>query len=151
MRTLNFLITSTFLVFAINSVAFSQSVNLTETFKKSFNETVQQVQNTEDAVEKRTLLNESFDKMTEVIERIESKVTLSEDKSAQLKTLKNEIQEKKSELNGKDGFERVLDRELNHFSDYSQNYFEQADRTITIGLTAALLIILILLLFGTGA
>lgn len=146
MRTLHLFIISVFLVFAVQSAAVAQSVNLTETFKKSFNETVQKVHKTEDAAEKRTLLNESFNKMTLAIERIESKANLSEEEIAQLKTYKSEIQEKKSELNGTDGFDKVLDKDLNDFSDYSQQYFEQADRTITIGLTAALLIVLILIL-----
>ncbi len=84
--------------------------------------------------------------MTVAIERIESKANLSEKESAQLASYKSEIQDKKSELNGTDGFDKVLDKDLNDFSDYSQQHFEQADRTVTIGLTAALLIVLILIL-----
>lgn len=146
MRTLYTSLLAVILVFAVQSVSVGQSINLTETFKKSFNETVQEVQNTEDAIEKRVVLNESFSKMIAAIERIESKGNISEEESAQLESYKSEIQEKKSELNGTDGFDRVLDKDLNNFSDYSQQYFEQADRTVTIGLTAALLIILILIL-----
>lgn len=140
------LITTILVVFAIQSVALAQSVDVTETFKKSFNETVQKVQSTEDADEKRVLLNESFSKMIVAIERIESKANLSKEESAQLESFKREIQDKKSELNGTDGFDKVLDKNLNDFSDYSQQYFQQADKTITIGLTAVLLIILILIL-----
>lgn len=139
------LITTICLVFVIQSVALAQSVDLTETFKESFNETVEKVQSTEDADEKRMLLNDSFSNMITVIERIESEMDLSEEKSAQLRTYKKDIQEKKAELNGSDDFNKVLDKNLNDFSDYSQQHFEQADRTITIGLTAALLIVLILL------
>lgn len=146
MKKLYLFITTIFLVFAIQSVAIGQSVDLTETFKKSFNETVQKVQSTEDADEKRMLLNDSFSNMITVIERIESKANLSEDELAQLKAYKSDIQEKKAELNGIDNFDKVLDKNLNDFSDYSQQYFEQADKTITIGVTAALLIVLILLL-----
>ncbi len=146
MKKIHLTTISVFLVFAIQSVAVAQSINLTETFKKSFNKTVQEVHKTENATQKRKLLNESFSKMTMAIERIESKAKLSEEESAQLVSFKGEIQDKKSELNGTDGFDRVLDKNLNDFSDYSQQYFEQADRTITIGLTAALLIVLILIL-----
>lgn len=135
-----------FLVFVVQSVAVAQSINLTETFKKSFNETVQKVNKTENATQKRMLLNKSFSKMMVAIERIESKANLSKEESAQLASFKSEIQDKKSELNGTDGFDKVLDKDLNDFSDYSQQYFEQADRTVTIGLTAALLIVLILIL-----
>lgn len=146
MRKFHFIAVSVLLVFAIQSVAFAQSIDLTEKFKKSFNETVQEVQSTEEADEKRMLLNNSFSNMITVIERIESKANLSEDEIAQLKAYKSEIQEKKAELNGKNDFDKVQDKALNDFSDYSQQYFEQADRTITIGVTAALLIVLILIL-----
>lgn len=146
MKKIHLIAVTVFLAFAIQSVAVAQSVNITETFKKSFNETVQEVHKTDSAAEKRTLLNESFNKMTAAIERIESKANLSEEESAQLKSFKSDIQAKKSELNGTDGFDRVMDKNINNFSDYSQQYFEQADKTITIGLTAALLIILILIL-----
>lgn len=146
MRKLHFIAVSVLLVFATQSVAFAQSIDLTEKFKKSFNETVQEVQSTEEADEKRMLLNNSFSNMITAIERIESKANLSEDEIAQLKAYKNGIQEKKAELNGKNNFDKVQDKALNDFSDYSQQYFEQADRTITIGVTAALLIVLILIL-----
>ncbi len=146
MKTLHLITISVFLVFAVQTASVAQSVNFTETFKKSFNKTVQKVHETEDATEKRMLLNESFNKMLVAIKRVESKANLSEQESAQLKTYKSEIQDKKSELNGTDGFDRVRDKNLNDFSDYSQQYMEQADSTITIGLTAALLIVLILIL-----
>lgn len=146
MKTLHIITVSVFLAFAVQSAAVAQSINLTETFKKSFNETVQDVRETENATEKRALLNDSFSKMIKVIERIESEAKLSADESAWIGSYKSEIQEKKSELNGVDGFNRVMDKDLNNFSDYSQHYMEQADRTITIGLTAVLLIILILIL-----
>lgn len=146
MKTIYLVAVSVFLTFAIQSTAMAQSFNLTETFKKNFNETVQNVHKAEDTAEKRALLNASFNKMTTAIERIEAKVKLTEKESAQLLSYKNGLQEKRSELNGTDGFNRVPDAELNNFSDYSQQYMEQADRTITIGLTAALLIVLILIL-----
>lgn len=146
MKTLQLIAVSVFLALAFQTAAVAQSINLTETFKKSFNETVQDVRKTEDATEKRALLNDSFSKMIKVIERIESEAKLSADESAWIGGYKSEIQEKKRELNGVDGFNRVMDKDLNNFSDYSQHYIEQADRTITIGLTAVLLIILILIL-----
>lgn len=145
MRIISTFIYTILFVFAIQSVAVAQSVNLTETFKKSFNETVQEVQNTDDAVEKRTLLNEKLARMIDVIERIESKAQLSEDESNQLTSYKAGLVDKKNELNGLDGFEEVLDEDLDDFSDYSQQFFEQANRTITIGVGTAILIAILLL------
>lgn len=146
MKTIRLLITTTFLIFAVQSMAVAQTVDITETFKKHFNETVQQVQETEDADEKRVILNESFTKMMTVIDRIDSRANLTENESAMLESYKSGIVEKLNELNGQDGFEEVMDEDLDDFSDYSQQYFEQANRTITIGVTTALLILIILLL-----
>jgi hypothetical protein len=146
MKTIRFITASIFLLFAAQSMAVAQSTNITETFKKHFNETVQQVQQTENADEKRFILNESFTKMLTSIDRIESMATLSDDESALLSAYKNDLLEKKNELNGLDGFDRVLDEDLDEFSNFSQDFMEQANRTITIGVTTALLILIILLL-----
>ena len=146
MRTIRLSITSIILIFAIQSVAFAQTANITETFKKHFNETVQQVQQTENADEKRLILNKSFDKMIIAIDRIDSLANLSEDQVAQLHTYRLGIVEKQNELNGLDGFDEISDEDLDDYSSYSQDFLEQANRTVTIGVTTALLIVLILLL-----
>jgi len=145
MRIISTFIYTILFVFAIQSVAVAQSVNLTETFKKSFNETVQEVQKTDDAAEKRTLLNEQLAKMLDVIERIESKAQLSEDEINQLNSYKASLVDKKNELNGLDGFDEVVDEDLDDFSDYAQQFFEQANRTVTIGVGTAILIAILLL------
>ena len=146
MKTFRLITTSIFLIFAVQSLAFSQSVNVSETFKQHFNETVQQVQQTDGADEKRLILDESFSKMIIAIDRIESQANISEDQTAQLHSYKLGIVEKQNELNGLDGFEEVLDEDLDDFSSFSQDFIEQANRTITIGIGTALLILIILLL-----
>ncbi|MCC5942155.1 MAG: hypothetical protein JJU37_11500 [Balneolaceae bacterium] len=146
MKSLRLIIPSLILLFAIQSVAIAQSTNITETFKKHFNETVQQVHQTDDADEKRMILNESFSKMIVAIDRIESMTDLTEDESAQLSSFRSDISEKQNELNGLDGFDEILDEDLDDFSNFSQDFMEQANRTITIGATTLLLIIIILLL-----
>ncbi|MDZ7719893.1 MAG: hypothetical protein U5K72_13835 [Balneolaceae bacterium] len=146
MKTIRLLITSIFLLFAVQSMAVAQSTNITETFKKHFNETVQEVQQAESADEKRLILNESFTKMIDAIDRIESLANLSEEETAQLQSYKLGIEEKQNELNGLDGFDEVQDEDLEDFSNFSQDFMEQADRTVTIGVTTVLLILIILLL-----
>lgn len=146
MKTIRLLLTTTFLIFAIHSIANAQTVDVTEMFKKHFNETVQQVQKTENADEKRVILQESFTKMITVIDRIDSRANLTETESTMLESYKGDITEKLNELNGEEGFDGVMDEDLDDFSDYSQQYFEQANRTITIGVTTVLLIVIILLL-----
>lgn len=146
MKTIRLLITTVFLVFAIHSIADAQTVDITDTFKKHFNQTVQQVLETESADEKRVILNDSFTNMMTVIDHIDSRANLTENESAMLESYKSDIAEKLKELNGQDGFDEVMDEDLDDFSDYSQQFFEQADRTVTIGVTTALLILIILLL-----
>lgn len=146
MKTIYTFLCSMLLLFLVQSAAVAQSVNLTETFKKSFNETVQEVQKTEDADEKRALLNSTFSKMITAIDRIESLATLAEDENAQLESFRFDITEKINELNGLDGFDEILDEDLDDYSGFSQQFFEQANRTITIGVGTAILIVLLLLL-----
>ena len=146
MKTIRLIISSIFLIFAVQSMAVAQSANISETFKKHFNETVQQVQQAEDADEKRMILNESFTRIINAIDRIDSQANLTEDQIVQLHTYKLGIVEKINELNGSDGFDEVLDEDLDDFSDYSQQFIEQANRTITIGVGTALLILIILIL-----
>jgi hypothetical protein len=146
MRTIKLIATSVILLFAVQSMAVAQSTNITEALKKHFNETVQQVQQTENADEKRTILNKSFDKMITALDRIESKADLTEDESAQMISLRNDITEKKNELNGADGYDQVEDVDLDDFSSYTQDFLEQANRNVTIGITTLLLIFIILLL-----
>lgn len=126
--------------------AEAQNHSLTETLKEHMNETVVHVKAAENADEKRSILNESFDKLITALNRIEARANFSEDELAQLQLLKDDIQERSSELNGLDGYDEVADADLDDFSEYSQQMMEQANRNITISLTTALLIVIILLL-----
>lgn len=146
MKTVKTVIASVMFLLAFQAVSYAQTANVTETFKKHFNETVQQVQQTENADDKRVILNDSFDKIILAIDRIDSRTNLSEDQEAQLHSYKVGIVEKKNELNGLGGFDEVVDEDLEDFSEYSQQFIEQANNTITIGVTTALLILIILLL-----
>lgn len=146
MRTLYTILTSILIACTIQTASFAQSANVTETFKKHFNETVEKVQDTDNADEKRAILNESFNKMITAIDKIESKASLTEDESASLNSYKLDLTEKLNELNGLDGFDEIVDEDLDEYSDYAQDSMEQANRTVTIGVTTALLILIILLL-----
>lgn len=146
MKLLTTILASALLICAIQTASFAQTTNITETFKKHFNETVQEVHDTEDADEKRAILNASFNKLIVAIDRIESRASLTEDESAMLASYKLGLTEKVNELNGLGGFDEVMDEDLDDFSNFSQDFIEQANRTITIGVTTALLILIILLI-----
>lgn len=146
MKTLKTFIYAFVLLLMMQVSAYAQAGNISETLKKHFNQTVLQVEEAESVDEKRVILNRSFDKMIKAIGRIESAGNFTEEESASLAAYKSNITLKSDQLNGLNGFDEVLDEDLDDFSDYSQQDMEQANRTITIGLTTALLVVLILLL-----
>jgi len=145
MKTLKAGLLFTIILFTCQT-AIAQSGSFSEIFKQHFNETAEKVEQAETAEEKRTYLNDSFDNMLTAINRIERTANLSDDEQAQLISFKEDIEERKSELNGLDGFDEIVDEDLDDFSNFSLEMMEQANRTITLSLTTALLIVLILLL-----
>lgn len=134
------------LFLSLQTAVSAQNGDLSEIFKTHMNETVQDVKNSDSADEKRAILDESFNKMLEAVDKIETSATLSDEELSHLQTFQANIEEKLYQLNGRKGYERVGDLELEDFSEYSQQDMEQADRTLTLSLTTALLIVIILLL-----
>lgn len=148
MKKIQLFITSIILLLAIHSSAVAQSSKITDTFKKHFNETVQKVQEEENPTERRSILNKSYNNMITALEHIETKANLTDEELNQLHSYKSGIVEKQNELNGFDGFSEVQDEDLLEFSEYSQQYFEQANRTVTLSVSTALVIIIIILLLA---
>lgn len=146
MKTLKTFIYAFVLLLMMQVSAYAQAGNISETFKKHFNQTALKVEEAESADEKRVILNNSFNKMVKAIDRIESAGNFSDEESASLAAYKNNITLKSDQLNGLNGFDGIADKDLDDFSDYSQQDMEQANRTITVGLTTVLLVVLILLL-----
>ncbi|MDX1585106.1 MAG: hypothetical protein R3222_00120 [Balneolaceae bacterium] len=142
-RYLSCLLVSLFLV---NGSAFAQSSNPSERLKKHINKMVEKVEEAPTPQDKRTILNDSFDDLITAFERVEGMEAISQQDRQAVALLKKNISEKKKELNGMDGYARIKDNRLNQFANFVQQDLEQADDTITISLTVALLIVIILLL-----
>lgn len=141
--TISFLL----LLFAATFIPLqAQSLDAHDNLKAEINNMVKSVEEAESAVEKREILTVSFDNLITTFNRVESMKQVPESDKKALADFKNSIQEKKDELNGTNGYERVPDTELNDFAQFVQQDLEQADRYVTISVTTALLIILILLL-----
>lgn len=130
----------------ISTPLHAQSPDAHDKLKKEINEMVENVQEAETADEKRTILNRSFDNLVTAFDRVSALEQVPESDKKAIADFRNTIQEKKDELNGTDGYEKVPDTQLDEFADYVQQDIEQADRVITISLTTALLIIIIILL-----
>lgn len=124
----------------------AQSTDAHDKLKTEINKMVENVENAETATEKREILNKTFDNLITTFDRVQSLERVPESDKKALADFKNSIQDKKDELNGTEGYEKIPDHELNDFAQFVQQDFEQADRFITISVTTALLIVLILLL-----
>lgn len=134
------------LILSVQSFAIAQATDSNDKLKKYMNDIVQKVEETESADEKRVILNDSFDKMINVFDKVEKMSGFSDEDIAQVTELKNVITERKDELNGENGFEAVQSNQLNNYANFVQQAMEQANYiTISAGL-AVLIIILLLLL-----
>ncbi|OGU80072.1 MAG: hypothetical protein A2W11_11375 [Ignavibacteria bacterium RBG_16_35_7] len=114
--------------------------------QKYFSDVANKVKATENASEKRKILNESFQSMSKTLDKVQSLWLISEDDRVGIERLKATLKEKQDELEGSNGFEQVSDAQLNAFSNYVVQDMEQADQMITISLVTLLLIIILIVL-----
>ncbi|MFH1195357.1 MAG: hypothetical protein V1720_06570 [bacterium] len=114
--------------------------------QKYFSDTAKKVKATENASEKREILNESFQTISKAMDMVHSSALISKDELAGIDRFKATLQEKHDELNGSNGYERVTDAQLNAFADYVMQDMEQAAEMITISVVTLLLIIILVVL-----
>lgn len=117
--------------------------------KKYMNTVVHQVKNTDDPEAKRTLLNQSLNNLQQAMGSVKKLIDITGEDQEFITSFTEDLQEKQDELNGLDGFTKVQDKNLNDFADYIQQDMEQAQRTVTISVTTALLAALILVLIAS--
>ncbi len=117
-----------------------------EQFKKYINKVVQKAEQADDADKKRAVLNDSFDDLIKTATQVENMAFTSEQDRDAISEFKETIIEKKNELNGLDGFEKINDNQLDDFTDYVQQDLEQARTYVTLSLGVAIIIALLLLL-----
>ena len=114
--------------------------------QKYFNDTASKVKATSDPAEKRAILDKSLQTMSKALDKVQKSPLISKEDREGIDQFKATLQENQDELAGSNGFERVPDAQLNAFSDYVVQNMEQADKTITISLVTALLIVIIIIL-----
>lgn len=135
-----------FTVLLIFVLAIPSNVYGQGQLQKYFSDTANKVKATENPVEKRQILKDSFQDMSKALDKMQNVGVLSDKDSKELLQLRITLQDKQDELAGVNGYERVPDSQLNNFSNYVVQSMEQADQTITISLIAALLILILLVL-----
>ena len=116
--------------------------------QKYFNDAACKVKATSDPSQKREILNNKLQDMSKALDMVQSSRLVSNADRVGLDRLRTSLQEKRDELAGMNGYARVPDEQLNAFSDYVVQDMEQADKTITIGIVTALLIVIIIILLA---
>lgn len=117
-----------------------------EQFKQYLNETVTEVKNADDPVEKRARLGESLQQMREAADQAKHVPGVNAEEAKALAAFSADISDKLDQLKGNNGYERVADGDLDRFADYVQQDLEQAQRLVISISTAALALIVFLLL-----
>ncbi|HKB85618.1 MAG TPA: hypothetical protein VKD08_05590 [Ignavibacteriaceae bacterium] len=113
--------------------------------KDYFNKINREVQQTENPAQKREVLNNSFDDLLKAFNTAQQ-MPLSEKDMAGINYFKQKVQDRKNELNGLNGYDKVEDASLNQFANYSTQQFEQSAEYITISVIALVLIIILVAL-----
>jgi len=133
-------------IFMMFVLAIPVNADGKDELKQYFSKAADKVKATENVNEKREILNESFNSMSEVLDEVLSSGVILESDRAGIEQYKAILQEKQNELEGSNGYERVQDAQLNAFADYVVQDMEQADSTVTISVIALILIILLVVL-----
>ena len=110
-----------------------------------FNNTANKVKATTNPIEKRAILKNSFQTMSEALQTVRGSSLVSKKDAAVISRFQATLQEKQDELSGNNGYVQVSDDQLNAFADYAVQDIEQAE-VITISLVTLLLIILLVVL-----
>ncbi len=113
--------------------------------KDYFNKVNQKVKQADDPAQKRAILNNSFDDLLKAFNTA-GRMPLSQQDREGIDYFKQKVLEKKNELNGSNGYDKVADASLNQFANYSMQQFEQSAEYITISVVALVLIIIVVAL-----
>lgn len=113
-----------------------------------FNDVACKVKAADEPSQKREILDESLEKMSNALDAVQSSPLISKDDKVGIDQVKAIVKDKQDELAGVNGYERVPDAQLNAFADYVVQDMEQADKNISISLVALLLIIIIVILIA---
>ncbi len=122
------------------------TASATGALQSYFNFVAIEVKATPDPAQKRKILDKGFQSVSGALTAVENLPVTPQTDRAGIERYKSVIQDKRDELNGKNGYTRVADGQLNAYSTYVVQNMEQAELVVTIGLVTLLLILLIILL-----
>lgn len=146
MKRLSWLFLLSVLLLTVRTYADNNGEVLQNKIKVYFNDMNAKVKSANNPQEKREIMNKSFSKITDALAKMESLSGFSKNDKTFINSFKNDISEKYAELNGLKGNEKVADKDLNNFADYTQQSMEVADKYVTISITTLLLVAILLIL-----
>lgn len=134
------------LVLVASASPVKADINPHERLKQHVRDIVQKVKEAPTATKKRAILDEKLRSMITALNRAERMSAPSASDKADIESLRSRLQEKLDELHGRAGYDAVPSNQLDAFADYVQQDFEQAGRTVTLSITTALLILILIIL-----
>lgn len=132
-------------IFMMFVLAIPVNADAKSELKQYFSKTAEKVKATENADEKREILSESFQNMSNALDKVLSSGLFSADDLVGIESFKATLQEKQNELEGINGYQYVQDAQLNAFADYVVQDMEQASALLTI-LIVVLIVLLVLII-----
>ena len=137
---------ASWLVVVAGTLGMAGAAQGQSTVHEYLNDAALRVQATHDPVQKREILDESLHAMDRALDAVIDAPFSSSQDDLSLAGIQATLQEKRDELAGTNGFDRVPDDQLNAFSMYVVQDMEQADRTVSVSVVTLLLILIIVLL-----
>lgn len=122
--------------------------DLMKRLDKRLHESAERAKAADTPAEKRLILSKTFRKMTRTLDRVDGLPGFSDENRRALDDLRLDIQQKHDRLNGLNGFVPIPDAQLNDFADSVPQDLDLQNRSITISLVGALLIVIIIILIA---
>lgn len=123
-------------------------LKLRTAFKEYFNDMKVEVMEAKTPAEKREIISSRLKKVNMILDKAEELTAETKEDKEFIAGIKEDVNNKLAELEGTNGYEKVSNSNLNEFATYVQQDMEMADTLITISLTTALLILIIILLIA---
>jgi hypothetical protein len=128
-------------VFAKEGPAKIQSL-----IKQYFNSALEQINEAETPAQQRQILDRSLDKMISVLGTLQTWPDVPQSELLTVQQLRQRFVEKQDELQGRNGYERVSDKDLVAFANYVQQDMENAGLFPLLGLTNVIVMVVIFLM-----
>ena len=117
-----------------------------EALRQKFSDLVLSAKTEQTPEAKREKLDGALHRMSDALEAATQSPLATSREKASLGAFQKAVNEKRDELQGRNGYTRVADQDLNAFAEYTVQDFEQAGEWVYISTVGLVLIVLLLVL-----